>query len=219
MRVLVVMTAMAEIIGTIAFSVSGALTAIDRGLDLFGVLFISCITAVGGGMMRDLIIGRFPPAIFNNMPLLGIALAASLLVFFTAYFFRNNYHHLHDRIDVINNVFDAIGLAEFAVSGSQIVLNTAHGDNLVLVIFLGMLTGVGGGILRDVMTNQTPYVFKKHIYALAAIFGSTLYVLLVKYGVSQFISNVASVVLVFTIRMLATKYRWRLPIIRLYGNF
>lgn len=215
MQAFTILTMAAEIIGTIAFSVSGALTAIDRGLDLFGVLFVSCVTAVGGGMMRDITIGRFPPAIFDNLPLLAIALAASLLVFFAAYLFRSNYRLFHGKIDIINNIFDAIGLAVFAVTGSQIVMNTVHGDNLVLVVFLGMLTGVGGGILRDMMTNQTPYVFKKQIYALAAIFGSILYVVLLKNGLSQSMSGFASAALIFIVRMLATKFHWELPVIRL----
>lgn len=200
-----------EIIGTIAFAVSGALVAIDRGLDAFGVIFIGCTTAVGGGIFRDIILGRIPPAIFTNLRILIIAALSSLLVFVMAYIFRNRYLSVRGKIDVINNIFDAIGLSVFAVMGTESGISAGYGDNGVFCVALGMFTCIGGGILRDMMTNSTPYVFKKHIYALASIAGSALYYIATVNGISVPVASLVSMVLVFSIRMLATVFRWSLP--------
>ena len=198
-------------LGTVAFAISGALTAIDRRLDLFGVLFIGCITATGGGIIRDTLLGELPPAIFSDLYLLLTAALAACIVFVTAYIFRSRYEGLRDRIEVINNVFDAIGLAAFSVAGTQVTVSSGHGENAVLAIILGVVTGVGGGVLRDVLTDSTPSVLRKHIYALASLGGSTLYYCLDRFGVKTLISTVAAMVLVFVIRMLATRFRWSLP--------
>ncbi len=200
-----------ELIGSLAFAVSGALAAIDRKLDAFGVLFIGCVTATGGGIIRDMMLGITPPAVFSHLYILGCAMAAALVVFVIAYINRSHYHTLHDRLEAVNNIFDAVGLASFSVMGTETAISHGVGDNIVLTIFIGMLTGVGGGILRDVMTDSTPYVFKKHIYALASVAGSAVYYVLVRAGAGTPASTFVSMALVIAIRLLATYYRWSLP--------
>lgn len=203
-----------EIIGTIAFAVSGAFVAIKARLDIFGVVFIGCVTAVGGGVTRDLLIGDVPPAIFSNLYILLIAALTALVVFIAAYITRKKFDAVLERVEHVNNIFDAIGLAAFSVMGTEIAFAKGLSDNAVLSIVLGMLTGVGGGIFRDILTDTTPYIFKKHVYALASIFGATTYYLLRLY-VGTVIATSAGIALVFLIRMLATKYRWSLPKVRL----
>lgn len=207
-----------EIIGTIAFAVSGSFVAIKAKLDGFGVLFVGCITAVGGGILRDILIGVTPPAIFSNLYILLIAAITSAVVFVVAYTQRKHFSEIEKRIEHINNVFDAFGLAAFSVMGTQIAFVYGHSDNVVLSILLGMMTGVFGGVFRDILTATTPYIFKKHVYALASIGGAALYYVLrrcITGDNGTLIASIAAMVFVVTIRMLATKYRWSLPKVHL----
>lgn len=203
-----------EIIGTVAFAVSGAFVAIKGKLDIFGVIFVGCITAVGGGMTRDLLIGATPPAIFSNWYILLIAALTSTVVFIIAYIYREKFDSVREKIEHVNNFFDAIGLAAFSVMGTELAFVKGFSDNALLSITLGMLTGVGGGIYRDILTDTTPYIFKKHIYALASIFGAALYFVIRIWTADTVLPTIVSVLFVITIRMLATKYRWSLPKIR-----
>lgn len=200
-----------EVLGTVAFAVSGALVAIDHGLDVFGVIFIGCITAVGGGIMRDIMLGAVPPAAFVNPYPMLIAAIASAAVFVVAYAFRGRYTRLRARVDVINNVFDAIGLAAFAVMGTESAVAAGYGDNVLFCVSLGTVTCIGGGMLRDVMTNSTPYVLKKRIYALASIAGCLFYLVLSGLDLHPSVPTFAAMILVFAIRMLATVFKWSLP--------
>ncbi len=206
-----------ELIGTVAFSVSGSLTAIDRGLDAFGVLFIGCITATGGGILRDLLIGHVPPAIFSSLFVLGSAALTSFAVFVIAYCKRRTYHTLRDHIEAVNSIFDAVGLAAFSVMGTEGAIASGHGENVVLSVCIGMLTGVGGGILRDILTDSTPYVLKKHIYALASIAGSLIYYFGSRAGggVGTAPVTFAAMAAVIAIRLLAAHFRWSLPRVKL----
>ncbi len=200
-----------EIIGTISFAISGALVAIGASLDIFGVVFVGCITAFGGGIMRDLILGVNPPSVFDSYHMCALAALVSVIVFVISYSRRHKFTSFRHRIEHINNLFDALGLAAFSVIGSEIAFANGFADNGFLVVMLGMITGVGGGIIRDVLTDTTPYVFKKHVYALASIGGSLLYFILRTYvGDSPYVSF-APMLLVIAVRMLAAKYRWSLP--------
>ena len=203
-----------EVVGSVSFAVSGAFVAIKAKLDIFGVVFIAAVTAFGGGMLRDVLIGRVPPAIFRNFPMFLIAVMAALLVFAIAYRSREDFERLKGRIERINNFFDAVGLAAFSVMGTEVAFREGLEDNMFLAVVLGMLTGVGGGMIRDILTDTTPYIFKKHVYALASILGSCLYYLLRRYTDSVAAASAAGMILVVTLRMLATKYRWSLPRIR-----
>lgn len=200
-----------EWIGTIAFAVSGALIAVSCGLDLFGVTFLGCITAVGGGMLRDILLEQCPPAIFSNTPVLLVAALTSVIVFIIAYINRQHFEILREKIERINNVFDAVGLAAFSVTGTEIACAAGYSDKVLFVVIMGMITGVGGGIFRDVLVASAPYVLKKHIYALAALFGSILYYLIREHAENTVVGTIAAMLSVILIRMLATKYRWKLP--------
>jgi len=200
-----------EIIGTIAFVVSGSLVAISASLDIFGVVFVACITAFGGGILRDVLLGVTPPAIFSNFPIFLLALIVAIVIFVIAYLFREKFYFFKTKIESLNNVFDAIGLAAFVVIGSETAVVHGFLDNGFIVVFAGMITGVGGGIFRDILIDTTPYVFKKHVYALAAIIGGITYYLIRKYTQNIQMASLFSLLLVVIIRMLATKYRWSLP--------
>ncbi len=200
-----------EIIGTVAFAVSGGLIAISANLDLFGVIFVGCITAFGGGIVRDLLLGIHPPAVFNNLPIFMIAMLTGFIVFIVAYINRNRFRSFRVKVEHINNFFDAIGLAAFTVIGSEIGYINGFSDNGFIIIVIGMLTGVGGGIFRDILIDTTPYVFKKHVYALTAIVGSALYFILRKYIADISIASLSALSTVVLLRLLATKYRWSLP--------
>lgn len=203
-----------EVAGTVAFAVSGALVAIASGLDLFGVITVGCITAVGGGAIRDLLIGRTPPQVFANPKMMLIALVTTIVVFIVSYINAKNFKNMKEKIDKINIVFDAIGLAAFSVTGVEIVRATEYGGNAFLAITLGLITGVGGGILRDVLVNEKPYVLTKHVYAVASILGCCIYYFILEYSSLKITATFTSAGVVVLIRMLAAKYRWQLPKIK-----
>ncbi len=200
-----------EIIGTIAFAVSGAFVAVKVKFDIFGVLVIGCITAVGGGITRDILIGAVPPAIFSRWYIILIAAVTSATVFLVAWVYRKKFDEVREKIEHINNVFDAIGLAAFTVMGTELAFSEGLASNPLLSITLGVLTGVGGGVLRDILTETPPYIFKKHVYALASITGGSLYYALqVIIGSTVFSSGIA-MAFIIVVRLLAAKYRWSLP--------
>ena len=204
-----------EIAGTVAFAVSGTVVAIKARFDIFGVLVIGCITAVGGGITRDMLIGVTPPAIFSKIYIVGIACLASLIVFIVAYIKRKKFDEIRERIEHINNIFDAIGLAAFTVMGTEIAFTKGLSENVFLSITIGVLTGVGGGVLRDILTETPPYIFKKHVYALASIIGSILYYLIRLWVNDTILPSIVAMIFIIGIRLLATKYRWDLPKIQL----
>lgn len=200
-----------EIIGTIAFSISGSLVAIGANLDIFGVVFVGYITSVGGGIVRDISLGISPPAIFSNYIICAVALLTSVMVFAIAYIKSDSFNTLRVKVEYINNFFDAVGLGVFSVIGAQTCIANGFSDNSLLVIVSGLITGIGGGIMRDVLINTTPYVFKKHIYALASISGTVLYFVLINNYDNNFFVSVLAISLVVIIRLLATRYCWSLP--------
>ena len=198
-----------EIIGTIAFAVSGALVSIRRRLDIFGVAFIGCITAVGGGILRDTMIGNTPPAIFSNILILAIAAITAVVVFVVSYLNAKHFDRFSEQVEHINTVFDALGLAAFSVIGTETVCAGAFETGAVLAIALGMITGIGGGILRDVLVDQTPYVLKKHVYAVASLCGCTVYYVLRPYHSVG--ATFGAMACILAIRLLAMHFRWKLP--------
>ncbi len=202
----------AEMLGTVAFAISGAMVAIDRKLDLFGVLFLGVVTALGGGTIRDILLGTLPPGMFYNYQYVLIAVVSALCLFIGVYFGRNHYLLYRKTIDKILNLFDAVGLGVFAVIGTQAGIAAGHGGNAFFCVFLGMTTGVGGGILRDLLAGQRPYVFVKHIYAVAAIAGALLYYALdVWLSLEPSIAVFPAILLVVAIRVLASRFQWNLP--------
>ena len=200
-----------EWIGTAAFAVSGAMVAIDKKTDIFGVLLLSVFTALGGGTVRDVLIGHFPPRMFSNGQYVLLAIFCALVVFVLARIFKENYMEMEHEIERINGVFDAIGLGVFAVSGASIGMEAGFGDNLLLIVSLGTITAIGGGMLRDVMLQEMPFVLKKHIYAVAAIVGALVFYMLTNAGMSRSMSYSMGWAATFVLRMLAMHYKWNLP--------
>ncbi len=200
-----------ELIGTAAFAISGSLIAIERKLDLFGVGLLGILTALGGGVIRDLLIGNLPPVFFYSYEYLLIAFIVSLIVFIISAKIRLK-ERAEKTVRIITLLFDSLGLGVFSVAGVNAAIEAGYGNNAFLVIFIGMTTAVGGGILRDVMSNATPYVLQKHIYATAAIAGSGLYYILDQaLKINSEIAILSSISFVIIIRCLAAHYHWSLP--------
>lgn len=200
-----------EIIGTIAFACSGAMVAIQKHLDLLGVIVLGVVTAVGGGMLRDMIIGNTPPALFVN-PIYVLAAFISVMVLFLFVRFRRLSMEVLTSVtyDRIMSLLDAIGLGAFTVVGIDTAIAAGFGEYYFLMIFLGVITGVGGGVLRDIMAGEIPSILRRHIYASASLAGAFCYVYLMKIA-SRNAALVVSAVLVVLIRVLARHYKWNLP--------
>ena len=207
-----------EIIGTIAFASSGAMVGIKKQMDLLGVCVLGMTTAVGGGMIRDLILGVTPPVMFQNPTYALLAIAFSILIFCSIYFFQNKlansrFQEVYDRLMM---VFDSLGLGLFTVVGVTTAVNIGYETTAFLQIFVGVLTGVGGGVVRDIMAGNTPYIFVKHVYASASIIGAAVCVLVeLKFG--ELAAMIAGASAVFIIRLLAVRFRWNLPKIKQVG--
>jgi uncharacterized membrane protein YeiH len=193
-----------ELAGTFVFALSGAAAGVKYRLDLFGVLALSCATATAGGIARDVLLGAVPPAALRDWRYLGIAVLAGLLVFFAS--------PRPERQQGLRNVvvtFDAAGLALFAVSGTQTAL--AHGLNPVMAALLGMLTGIGGGMLRDVLVSDIPVVLRSDLYAVAALAGAIVVVAGHVLTAPPAASTVAGAAVCFAVRLVGLWRGWRLP--------
>ena len=198
-----------EMTGTVAFAISGAMLAIERRLDLFGVVFLGVVTAIGGGVLRDLLLGQVPPLAFLNSIYFLVSALTALVVFAAALLLRRRRGTSLPSNSSLLNVFDAAGLGIFSVIGVQNTVAAGFGDNLFLCLFLGMTTGVGGGALRDVLSGSTPAILRKHVYALASLAGALCYYLLrTRFPAG---SIAVSTLLVILLRVLASRYRWTLP--------
>lgn len=204
-----------EILGTIAFATSGAMVAISKRVDIFGVLVLSSVTALGGGCIRDILIGTLPPRMFSDYRYVTVAVAVALVVFIVAYIFRELYQKSQKIVDSVNNIFDAAGLGIFTVTGVQVAIESGFEMNSILAVCLGVITGIGGGILRDVMLREIPFVLKKRIYALASIAGGVVYYNMYLAEVGKTLSIVVAVGVTFAIRILATIFKLDLPKVRL----
>lgn len=201
-----------EIIGTIAFASSGAMVGIKKQMDLLGVCVLGMTTAVGGGMIRDLILGVTPPVMFQNPTYAMLAIAFSILVFCSMYFFQNQLEksRFYEVYDKLMMIFDSIGLGLFTVIGVTTAINIGYETTGFLQIFVGVLTGVGGGVLRDIMAGNTPYIFVKHVYASASIIGAIVCVLVEAWS-GELPAMLLGAAVVFVIRILAAHYKWNLP--------
>lgn len=201
-----------ELIGTCAFAVSGAVLGITKRFDIFGVILSGTVTALGGGIIRDLLLGNLPPAMFKNYIYLIFAVGTCILTFITASILKTKFSENIVIIDRVNNVFDAMGLGVFTVVGINIAENGGFGDNFFFVIFLGMTTGCGGGILRDAIISEVPFVLKKRVYAVASIAGGCVYFLLSRIpAAGEFIPVIAGILVIFLLRIFASVFRWNLP--------
>lgn len=191
-----------EILGTVAFAISGAGVAIEKKMDIFGVAILGTTTAVGGGIIRDIILGITPPTAFREPVYALLAIAVSVIVFIPGV--RKTVEHQYDIPFVI---VDSVGLGVFTVIGVRAGMSL---DNVFLSVFVGVLTGVGGGVVRDLFAGNRPYIFIKHFYACASIIGAVLTVGLWNV-LGETSSMVAGASVVIVLRLLAAKFRWSLP--------
>ena len=202
-----------EILGTISFAASGAVTGIHCGMDIFGVAVLGVITAVGGGMTRDVLLGKMPGALTDPVYVTTAVLTA-LTVFLIFYFKKNLFQgRIGLWYDKAMMVMDAIGLGIFTATGVMSGIRAGYVDNTFLLTVLGTLTGVGGGLLRDMMAGQPPYIFVKHVYACASVVGALCCVWIYRL-LGQVPAVFLAALLVVVIRFLAAHYHWNLPHIR-----
>jgi uncharacterized membrane protein YeiH len=192
-----------DLIGIFVFAISGALLAVRKNFDVFGMAVLAEVTALGGGLFRDLVIGAVPPAAFTDLGYFLTPLLATLLVFFL--------HPQVERIQVAVNVFDAAGLGLFCVAGTTKAYE--YGLGLTASAGLGLTTAVGGGVLRDVLANEVPSLLRwdRDLYAVPAIVGSALVALCIRYDALNPLTGGVAVITAFVLRLLAMRYHWRAP--------
>src|SRR5215472_8261154 len=188
--------------GTLVFAISGGLVAVKHRLDVFGVLVLSFAAGNAGGIARDLLIGAVPPAAISDWRYLAVSLLAGIITFWRA--------SIIDRLSNPVLLFDAAGLGLFAVAGTQKAL--ALGLNPIMAALLGMLTGIGGGMTRDVLLAQIPTVLRADLYAVAALAGAALVVIGAALQLSSTAVTIAGAALCFGLRLMAIHYGWHLPV-------
>lgn len=203
-----------EALGAVSFAVSGTIIAIKKRNDVVGAVIFALVTAFGGGLIRDLVIGRNPPALFTSMEY-AILAAICFLVSFTLFcvaFIGKTAIVLTERMhNVLLEGSDMIGLALFCVLGVDSAVDfLGSPSNPALLIFCGCITGIGGGILRDIFSAQIPLVFRKHIYLIPALLGTSCYVLLLSH-LPRLAAILISVSIILVIRILAILFHWNLP--------
>ena len=196
-----------ELVGVVAFAASGALLGIHKGMDVFGVCILGLTTACGGGMVRDVLLGNTPPAAFQDPVPSAVAIITSLVLFLSGV--RHLLMGNQRRYDLLMLLMDSVGLGIFTVMGVRTAWHCVEGPSLYLLVFVGAVTGVGGGLLRDIMARDMPYIFIKHIYACASLAGALLCGLMRPLG--EMPAMLAGAALVFAIRCLSAHYRWNLP--------
>ncbi len=200
-----------EFAGIVAFAVSGAATAIKHRMDIMGVNVLAVVTAVGGGIIRDIILGRTPPAAFTNYSYILMSLITANIVFIIIYIAQSKKsEEVLTRIyDMMMKIFDTIGLGVFTVTGMNAALERGY-DGFLIVVFSGFITGVGGGMLSDIIANRRPYILIKHVYASASLLGAVLF-----YFIRIYFGFIPAACICFAavvaVRTLAIIFRWNLP--------
>ncbi|WSA92218.1 trimeric intracellular cation channel family protein [Streptomyces sp. NBC_01795] len=192
-----------DLVGIFVFAISGALLAVRRNFDVFGIAVLAEVTGLGGGLFRDVVIGAVPPAAFTDLGYFLMPLVAAVLVFF-----------LHPEVERINkavSVFDAAGLGLFCVTGT--LKAHEYGLGLTASVVMGLATAAGGGVLRDVLANEVPSLLRwdREIYAVPAVVGSSAVALLIHLDAVRPATAVGAAVLAFVLRLLALRYNWRAP--------
>jgi uncharacterized membrane protein YeiH len=190
-----------DLFGTMAFAVTGAFKAIEHKSDFVGIILLATITGVAGGTIRDIVMGRFPNSISDPTYVI-ITVASGACIFF-----------LFSRLKKHWNLFlkfDAFGLGIFTIIGGTFAFNM-FGLNFLVIIFAGILTAVGGGILRDVFVNQIPIVFVKELYVTASFIGVFVFYFIMYFGGELYIATIVGIVIVTGVRLIAMKFNWNLP--------
>lgn len=190
-----------DLAGTFVFALAGATAGVRRRLDVFGVAVLSFATACSGGIARDVLIGAVPPAALSDWRYVAASLVAGVLVF--------RWHALVERLQSPVRLFDAAGLALFAVTGAHKAL--AFGLHPAMAALLGMLTGIGGGMVRDLLLAQIPVVLRSDLYAVAALAGAAVVAIGSQFGLAPAATAIAGAALCFALRMVAIHRDWQLP--------
>ena len=197
-----------ELIGTIAFSASGSIIAIRKKMDIFGVCVLGLTTAVGGGIVRDLLLGITPPNTFRDPVYAITSILTSVVIFLRPV--RRYLTGTHTAYDRTMLVADSIGLGLFTAIGVNIAKGAVPDGGFFLTVFVSTITAVGGGLMRDIMAGETPFIFVRHVYACAALIGGIVCTLL--WNVTGHITAmIIGAVLVFVIRIVAAVFKWNLP--------
>ncbi len=194
-----------DLFGTMAFAVTGAFKAIEHKADIVGIIILATITGVAGGTIRDIVLGEFPPNSIADPAYVIITVATGVAIFFL-------YSHLKKHWNVFLK-FDAIGLGVFTIIGATFAYNI-FGLNYLAMVLAGILTAIGGGILRDVFVNEVPIVFVKELYATASFVGVTIFFLLLMAGIELYAATIAGIIITTGLRLVAMKYNWNLPKIK-----
>ena len=197
-----------ELVGTRTFSASGAMTGIRKNMDIFGVCILGLTTAVGGGVIRDLILGNTPPATFQDPIYATVAVLTSLVMFLPQV--RRVLMWDQALFDLCLFLMDTAGLAIFTVVGIRTAYAHEPQATVFLLVFVGVITGVGGGVLRDIIAGDTPYIFVKHVYASASLAGALVCALAWR-PLGEMTAMLLGGSLVVLIRGLSAHYRWNLP--------
>jgi len=197
-----------ELIGTLAFAASGALTGLRKNMDIFGICILALTTAVGGGVIRDVILGNTPPATFQNPIYATVALLTALVLFLSG--LRHILMRNTRLFDLCLFWMDAAGLGIFTVAGIRVAYAHAPNPSMFLLVFVGVVTGVGGGVLRDIMAGDTPYIFVRHVYASASLAGALLCGALWHYA-GELPSMLLGAGVIVLIRALSRRFNWNLP--------
>lgn len=194
--------------GTFVFALSGGVLGVRKGFDVFGVLFLSWIVGVVGGITRDVLIGAVPPATIANWHDFAIAIGAGLLTFFV--------YPIEQRLNNSVQVLDAIGLGVFAVTGAQKAIS--YGINPVIAPVLGMISGIGGGMTRDVLAGDIPFVLRKDIYAIAALAAGVIVTIGSELGLAPLWPMLLGLAVCIFLRIMAIFFGWRAPVSRWGGG-
>ena len=190
-----------DLFGTMAFAVTGAFKAIEHKMDIVGILLLATVTGVAGGTIRDVVMGQFPNSLSDPAYVI-ITVLSGVSIFFL-------YSHLRKHWNLFLK-FDAIGLGVFAIIGATFAYNLA-GLNFLAIMLAGMLTAVGGGILRDVFVAQVPIVFVKEFYVSASFIGIVMFYLILYFGGELYSATILGIILTTTLRLIAMKFNWNLP--------
>lgn len=196
-----------DLFGTMAFAVTGAFKAIEHKSDIVGIIILATITGVAGGTIRDIVIGKFPPNSISDPYYVLITLVTAVVIFF-----------LYSKLKKHWNLFlkfDAIGLGVFTIIGGTFAFNV-FGLNFLAIVLAGMLTAIGGGILRDVFVNEIPLVFVKELYASASFVGAVSFYFMLFAGLDLYVATLVGIVITTAMRLIAMRYNWNLPKVR--GN-
>lgn len=208
------MVTIIEYIGTIAFAVSGALIAIENRMDILGVMILGSVTAVGGGLIRDILLNRTMPTMFEN-PLYALVAVISTVIVFVVMYILKDFKMIHTKAYKITfNIIDSLGLGVFVVVGAKVTMDSGV-TNHFLILFNSVLTAVGGGIIRDILACRIPVIFRKHIYAVAAIIGAVFFYFFILNTDLYPYAVIFTILLVVGIRYLAFHFELNLPRVKM----